>query len=94
MSKTSWAPGSWKYSETHNDIVSMANCKIICDVVSDYGSCNVQMVVKQNAHLIAAAPDLYDALENLLRVSKGKQGTKPEAQKLAREALAKARGDV
>jgi hypothetical protein len=46
-----------------------------------------------DANLIAAAPDLYDALENLLKVHKGEGGSKFHAGDIARAALAKARGE-
>lgn len=47
-----------------------------------------------NAHLIAAAPELYEALANLLAVSEGEGGTRFDAQDIARAALAKARGET
>lgn len=45
-----------------------------------------------NARLISAAPDLLEALENLLAVSCGDGGTKPNAPELARLAINKALG--
>ncbi len=46
-----------------------------------------------DAHLIAAAPDLYEALDNLLKCHEGEGGTKYHAGDIARAALAKARGE-
>jgi len=47
---------------------------------------------KTNAVLFAAAPDLLEALTNLLAVNEGKGGTKYHAQDIARAAIAKALG--
>lgn len=48
-------------------------------------------VIKANAHLIAAAPDMYEALSNLEN-DDGKQ-MPPSAWKLVQDALKKARGE-
>ena len=45
-----------------------------------------------NARLIAAAPELLEALVNLLRVHEGEGGTKYHAGDIARAAIAKATG--
>jgi hypothetical protein len=47
---------------------------------------------KANARLIASAPELLDALKNLLAVMEGEGGTKANAQETARQAIAKAEG--
>jgi len=46
-----------------------------------------------NAHLIAAAPELLEALENLLKVHEGEGGTQHHAGDMARAAIAKAKGE-
>lgn len=46
-----------------------------------------------NAHLIAAAPELLEALENLLKVHEGEGGTQHHAGDMARTAIAKAKGE-
>ena len=46
-----------------------------------------------NARLIASAPDLLEALDNLLKVIDGEGGTKPNAREMARAAIAKAKGE-
>ena len=46
-----------------------------------------------DARLIAAAPELLEALENLLAVREGKGGTKYHADDIARAAIAKAKGE-
>ena len=46
-----------------------------------------------NARLIAAAPELLEALENLLKVHEGEGGTQHNAADIARAAIAKAKGE-
>lgn len=46
-----------------------------------------------NAYLIAAAPDLLEALQNLLKVHEGEGGTEHHAGDMARAAIAKAKGE-
>jgi len=46
-----------------------------------------------NARLIAAAPELLEALENLLKVHEGEGGTQHNAADMARAAIAKAKGE-
>lgn len=46
-----------------------------------------------NAHLIAAAPELLEALENLLKVHEGEGGTQHHAGDMARAVIAKAKGE-
>lgn len=46
-----------------------------------------------DARLIAAAPELLEALENLLKVHEGEGGTQHHAGDMARAAIAKAKGE-
>ena len=46
-----------------------------------------------DARLIAAAPELLEALENLLKVHEGEGGTQYNAADIARSAIAKAKGE-
>ncbi len=48
--------------------------------------------IHANARLIAAAPELLEALENLLAVNEGEGGTRYHAQDIARAAITKAKG--
>ena len=48
---------------------------------------------KANARLAASAPELLEALENLLAVREGKGGTKYHSDDIARAAIAKAKGE-
>jgi len=50
-------------------------------------------VCEANAHLIAAAPELLEALQNLLKVHEGEGGTQHHAGDMARAAIAKAKGE-
>ena len=51
-----------------------------------------RLEMEANAHLIAAAPDLYEALAGMLHPSGGVYATEA-VQERARAALAKARGE-
>ena len=51
------------------------------------------IVREADAHLISAAPELLEALENLLKVHEGKDGTQHNAVDIARAAIAKAEGE-
>jgi len=48
---------------------------------------------EEDARLIAAAPEMLEALENLLKVHEGKDGTQHNAADIARAAIAKAKGE-
>ena len=48
----------------------------------------------ENAHLIAAAPDLLEALERLERLSGSAMMTDDPAREWARAAIAKAKGEM
>jgi hypothetical protein len=50
-------------------------------------------VCEANARLIAAAPELLEALENLLKVHEGEGGTQRHAGDIARAAIEKAKGE-
>ncbi|MEK9909146.1 MAG: hypothetical protein VW498_02160 [Candidatus Thalassarchaeaceae archaeon] len=47
-----------------------------------------------NAHLIAAAPDLFRALECLMSLTLDSTAERKATERYAREALAKARGEI
>lgn len=91
MSEKKWTPGPWVFDGTgpHNVFG--------CDISNSLGDSIAgswhgrDEVAKANAHLIAAAPELYDALEEMLRIVGGYEY--PETAKMARAALTKARGE-
>lgn len=102
--KTKFTPGPWTMSthDDNDDVVIrdtagaiLANCTV--DATRDYGMTEKKHreIVMANAHLIAAAPDLYEALfthghpsvAKILRI----HGYKYEALKIE-AAIAKAEG--
>ncbi len=110
MSETKWTPGPWKW-ETDGEGVArlrqvgrMGTCPDFdgLDPIVDDGSAGGEygQTIEPNtpnARLIAAAPELYEALEEFERVAESVLD--PERAKLdgplikARAVLAKARGE-
>jgi len=94
MTKRKWTPGPWLV-QTTDGAKSGNGFDVLGSCVSGLTWINPdsnQSEAQANAHIIAAAPDLYEALENLLGVHEGKGGTKYHAGEIARAALAKASG--
>ena len=96
MTERKWTPGEWvvgEYSETRGGgylSVKSSNFHWVCNV-HDYSD----GTITANAHLIAAAPDLYEALEGL-RKWQDPCGVDPDidaALRAADAALSKARGE-
>jgi len=94
MSDTKWTPGPWKARGKevvayNGQLVKLYRAQIV--VVggwTDYpGEMTSRNELEANAHLISAAPDLYEALEAAL------YKTTPDWQNMALAALAKARGE-
>ena len=94
--KTNHAPGPWTLSETSMFSLVMSGDNVIATVnyVSTWGT----LPGADNARLIAAAPDLLAALEELERLSVWLGGSNPvhdaieSAKRKARAAIAKATG--
>ncbi len=109
MTETKWTPGPWQASldnirgnAWYQDIdgaigqpdehIGLAKVVVVIDG-EDYRQ------GRANAHLIAAAPDLYEALSNFLENEKfqvGVGGNPNAVEKMlaqARAAIAKARGE-
>jgi hypothetical protein len=92
---SNWTKGPWHVSRGNG--VDTNQGKQVCRAPIGYERTIVGRNWKANAHLIAAAPDLYEALESLLDDLK----MTPEINldgwgidtKQARAALAKARGE-
>ena len=80
--KTSHTPGPWYVHEEMSDVVC-AGDEVLAEHVSP-----------EDAALIASAPDLLDALKNLLAVHEREGGTKCHAGDIARAAIAKATGEA
>ena len=100
MTKASHTPGPWVLSDEWEGILVHApqSCKFVCEVTEtnpvytnpESGISNAEALA--NARLIAAAPDLLFALENLLAVKNGEGGTVFDSDEIARAAIAKAKG--
>lgn len=98
-SKNNHTPGPWYVEKTDADrfIIIDKECEgRICDVLDVCKEFGPERQ-KANAALIAAAPDMLEALESLLRVADivmKKQGSIDcSIRHNARQALAKARGE-
>jgi len=98
MAKTKFTPGPWRTERPDQDCnwlsIIIGDCHKIAEVTYD-------RLEASNAHLIAAAPDLYEALELILELRGKELGEwllTPNAKHLtlkeyAQAALAKARGE-
>ena len=91
MSETKFTPGRWvwKYENLYSENDGEKDKPVL---VTDY---EVPERTTWDSHLIAAAPDLYEALQRLVNVS---AEIAPDVQSAsvftdARAALAKARGE-
>src|SRR5690606_37681021 len=75
----------------HNDGWHVADCAAGWTFIEGGGTADLSFEERQaNAHLIAAAPDLYEALASI----ENDDGSIPEAiWKMRNDALAKARGE-
>ncbi|BAR92359.1 hypothetical protein [Pseudomonas phage PS-1] len=97
MSNQGFTPGPWTYSRwdqrgTTSFYIAQAdgapytpNYSDVATLISDTCSGEMVSIQEANARLIAAAPDLLEALECLLEMGHAKAGD------LARAAIAKAR---
>jgi hypothetical protein len=95
MNKTKFTPGPWKIgTPPPNGEQTIGTEQGLMVAVSTTGA-GIQ--TKANAHLIAAAPDLYEALEDLSINDFGSNGWTNSMERIAikaRAALAKARGEA
>lgn len=103
MSDTKHTPGPWKYSadfsENGDRYTDFSIYAGDMNVIGACGSCGLPTICSEaNARLIAAAPELLEALSSLTAVL----GLKPkelslqalqEAYDIARAAIAKAQGE-
>ena len=92
--KNSFTPGPWRVG-THTDIYPS-----ITDIVSDGDKavCSVSLIIERhaNARLIAAAPELLETLESVVKVCDdlGRDGVFSHVMAQARAAIAKATGEA
>lgn len=88
MTEPKFTPGPWSVIKGRH----FYEDRFGVEIKGDDFSIQPQMgMTEANAHLIAAAPELYEALEELL-IQTRQYGHKPEI-KMAEAALAKARGE-
>ena len=94
-SKTSFTLGPWAYqekSDAYTHIVRAPENRFICQLRQDRSG-----IAEANAHLIAAAPDLYAALQEAEEILSDlpDEGDSyiQEVRRQANQALAKARGE-
>lgn len=87
-------PGPWRVAETVKvlRVDGAAMVRPVDDNNYEYGAVAAIPIGKQNANLVAAAPELLDALEALMPYVKGSESFATQyANALA--AIAKARGE-
>ena len=93
-----WTPGPWRYDRTNGSpttgehMIAGAKPGYLAEV-RDCGSGDV----RANTHLIAAAPDMAEALEkalNFITNTESEMGETLPCGDAARAALAKARGQA
>lgn len=94
MRDCGWTPGPWAHAVRNNHEIQ---CSFVGVVIGgeymDVGFVN-DMADHANAHLIAAAPDMYEALEQALTsMQDGGYQNDHVAIRAGREAMAKARGE-
>jgi hypothetical protein len=87
-------PGPWFAQESIRDgwYICARNVEHIVVDSHDVGGFYGAIIKDADARLIAAAPELLEALENLLKVHEGEGGTQRHAGDIARAAIAKAKG--
>ena len=92
---SAYTKGNWRihpYSSTSVDAPSIRNVIAACGGWGD-NTRDVRPEQEANAKLIAAAPDLLQALQNIARSDEFNGGTFVlELQQIARDAIAKATG--
>ena len=95
---TKHTPGPWTVNPHFNhgaEVRSLASVAW-CSVASTHGASGSQVIdvaeARANARLIAAAPDLLAALHRISLASQNSMSSKEECGRIAREAIAKAKG--
>ena len=98
MSKEAFTPGPWR-ANSHREVKVANGNSMICRAHL-HEPRRGEAECKANAHLIAASPDMYEALKGLTTAFQARidstGGTNTELRELAaaREALSKARGEA
>lgn len=111
MSETKWTPGPWHvlgqderdggipYIEINGGESGTSTYKAVADVCSSLTEDDEFAITETdeaNANLIAAAPELYKALDELVKVCLAEQLIPPSITfiKMAQSAMAKANGET
>ena len=99
MSEPKWTPGPWRRNPKCNAVVADAATGFEDRENIEYygGHLIAESIFRyENADLIAAAPDLYQALEALVLAEEaaGSDGLEAERRRAAIAALRKARGET
>lgn len=85
-------PGPWGFdSFALREEIRAENNPLIATVCSVH--CDSPEEMRANAHLIAAAPEILEALEMMLEMSEMSGFGKAAAEDVARAAIAKAKGE-
>jgi len=97
VSETKHTPGPWTLAPcSHGGLILRRGPS---DLKNRHPQSSLQIVPEADAHLIAAAPELYAALEDLLAetraagLGQARDFNWPEVTQAARSALARARGE-
>ena len=98
MSETNFTKGPWKatYDSQLQAAIEIYNTedRVMVAVLPDRGTIEAMSEIEANANLIAAAPDLYEALETTCEYCIGKEATDCPCERcITGKALRKARGE-
>ena len=63
MTERKWTPGPWRVGPVDDTRVEDADGNEVAQIDGDYNQPETWPLMEANARLIAAAPDLYEALE-------------------------------
>lgn len=66
MSEAKFTPGPWHVGPVDDTRVEDSYGNEVAQIDGDYNHPDTWPIMEANAHLIAAAPDLYEALETLM----------------------------
>jgi hypothetical protein len=97
MSNESWNKGNWSYNGNGGVISTLNGGGLVngADEVDFYGGYLIaESISKANAQLIAAAPELYEALKQVLEDHNLLDYVQTETLYRCEKALAKARGEL